>query len=122
MSSPRVLLTGGAGYIGSHTAVALLDAGYSVVVVDDLTNCSAVAVDRIRELADGELAFHELDLRDTAALDAVLTAEPVEAVVHFAGLKAVGESVGDPLRYFQTNLGSTLSLLDSMVRHEIRDL
>jgi UDP-glucose 4-epimerase len=122
MSSPRVLLTGGAGFIGTHTAVALLEAGYSVVVVDDLSNSSPVAVERVRELADGELTFHELDLRDTAALDAVLTNEPVEAVVHFAGLKAVGESVADPLRYFQVNLGSTLSLLDAMARHEIRQL
>jgi len=122
MSSPRVLLTGGAGFIGTHTAVALLDAGYSVVIVDDLSNSSSVAVDRVRELAEGELTFHQLDLRDTEALDAVLSAEPVEAVVHFAGLKAVGESVGDPLRYFQVNLGSTLSLLDAMVRHEVRSL
>jgi UDP-glucose 4-epimerase len=122
MSSPRVLLTGGAGFIGSHTAISLLDAGYSVVVVDDFSNSSPIVLDRIRELASGELSFHQLDLRDTPALDAVLSAEPVEAVVHFAGLKAVGESVGDPLRYFQVNLGSTLSLLDSMARHEVRDL
>ena len=122
MSTPRILLTGGAGFIGSHTAVSLLEAGMSVVVVDDLSNSSAVAIDRVRELAAGELSFHELDVRDTEALDAVLAAEPVDAVVHFAGLKAVGESVAEPLRYFQVNLGSTLSLLEVMGRHGVRDL
>jgi UDP-glucose 4-epimerase len=118
----RILLTGGAGFIGSHTAVTLLEAGYAVVVVDDLSNSSPVAIERVRELADGELTFHELDLRDTPALAAVFAAEPIDAVIHFGGLKAVGESVEDPLRYFQVNLGSTLSLLDVMTRFEVRDL
>ncbi len=122
MSTQRILLTGGAGYIGSHTAVSLLEAGYSVVIVDDLSNSSAEVITRIGELAPGELTFHELDVGDTDALDAVLSAEPVDAVIHFAGLKAVGESVAEPLRYFRVNLGSTLSLLEVMKRHGVRDL
>ena len=76
------------------------------MVVDDLSNSSAVAVDRVRELADGELTFHQLDLRDGDGLDAVFVAAPIDSVIHFCGLKAVGESVADPLRYFQVNLGS----------------
>src|SRR3954463_16645572 len=120
---PRVLLTGAAGYIGSHTAVSLLEAGYSVVVVDDLTNGSEEAVRRVRELvpgAPGEVAFHRVDLRDGDALDAVMKADPIEAVVHFAGLKAVGESVEQPLRYYDNNLGGTLRLLEVMAANGVK--
>src|SRR6476660_4161990 len=98
MATGRVLLTGGAGYIGSHTAVTLLEAGYELVVVDDLSNSSTVAIDRVVELAPGQLHFHELDLRDADGLGKVLRATPVDSVIHFAGLKAVGESVAQPLR------------------------
>jgi UDP-glucose 4-epimerase len=109
------LLTGGAGYIGSHTAVELLTAGWDVVVVDDFSNSSPVALDRVAELAPGaKLTWHRLDVRDTAALAAVLREEQVEAVVHFAGLKAVGESVAEPLRYYAVNVGGTISLLEAM--------
>jgi UDP-glucose 4-epimerase len=121
----RVLLTGAAGYIGSHTAVALLEAGYSVVIVDDLVNSTEESVRRVRQLvpdAVGTTTFHRVDLRDGAALDAVLRADPVEAVIHFAGLKAVGESVEQPLRYYDNNLIGTLRLLEVLTAHGVRNL
>jgi UDP-glucose 4-epimerase len=117
-----VLVTGGAGYIGSHTCVQLLEAGRRVVVVDNLSNASAVALDRVRELAPGELVFHRVDLRDRDALRAVFAAEDVSSVVHFAGLKAVGESVEIPLAYYDNNLAGTVSLLEAMADHGVRDL
>jgi UDP-glucose 4-epimerase len=118
----NVLVTGGAGYIGSHTCVALLEAGDRVIVVDDLSNSSAEAIERVRELAAGDIELHVVDLLDAAALDAVFAANDVDAVIHFAGLKAVGESVAQPLRYWRTNVGSTLNLLSSMVAHGVWDL
>jgi UDP-glucose 4-epimerase len=117
-----VLLTGGAGYIGSHTAVELLQAGWSVVVVDNLSNSSPVAVDRIRELAEGPLTLHQVDIRDEEGLEGVFSAHDVDAVVHFAGLKAVGESVAEPLRYYDNNMAGTVTLLKVMARHGVRDL
>jgi len=122
MTQGSVLLTGGAGYIGSHTCVALLEAGYSVVVVDDLTNSSRVSLDRVRELASGELTFHELDVRDEDALDAVVGSAAIEAVIHFAGLKAVGESFDMPLNYYDVNIGSTITLLKVLARHRVKRL
>lgn len=121
MSEP-VLLTGGAGYIGSHTCVVLLEAGYEVVVVDDLSNSSPEAVERVRELGGGRLEFHQLDLRDEDALDAALRRTPVSSVIHFAGLKAVGESVERPLDYYDVNVGGTVSLLRVLGRHGVRHL
>ena len=117
-----VLVTGGAGYIGSHTCVQLLEAGHRVVVVDNLSNASAVALDRVRELTDGELVLHEVDLRDRPALDRTFDSEPVDTVVHFAGLKAVGESVEQPLRYYDNNVAGTVSLLEAMAAHDVKDL
>ena len=123
MSEGTVLLTGGAGYIGSHTAVELLEAGWDVVIVDNLDNSSPVAVDRVRELAShGELVFHEVDLLDEDGLDAVFSERPVDAVIHFAGLKAVGESVAEPWRYHEVNVAGAISLLKVMRRHDVRDL
>jgi UDP-glucose 4-epimerase len=124
MSEGTVLLTGGAGYIGSHTALELLEAGWDVVVVDNLANASRTAIDRVRELATGttDLDFHEVDVLDGPGLDAVFSSRPVDAVVHFAGLKAVGESVAEPLRYYATNVGGAVSLLDAMRRAGVRDL
>ena len=122
MERRTILLTGGAGYIGSHTCVTLLEHGFGVVVVDDLSNSSRVALDRVLELAPGELSFHQVDIRDEAALDAVLLAHPVDAAIHFAGLKAVGESVREPLRYFDVNLRGTISLLKVLERHGVRNL
>jgi UDP-glucose 4-epimerase len=120
----RVLVTGGAGYIGSHTCVELLAAGHGVVIVDDLSNSSPTAVDRIRQLAGpgADLEFHRADLRDADTLEAIFTGRDVDSVVHFAGLKAVGESVAEPLRYYDTNLGATISLVQAMERHDVRRL
>jgi UDP-glucose 4-epimerase len=122
MTARTVLVTGGAGYIGSHTCVDLMTAGWSVVVVDNLSNSSVVALDRVRELATSELIFAELDLRDQTALDDVFDAHPVDAVVHFAGLKAVGESVAQPRRYYENNVEATLCLLRAMDRAAVRNL
>jgi UDP-glucose 4-epimerase len=116
------LLTGGAGYIGSHTAVVLLEAGWSVVIVDNLANSSPVAVERVAELAEGSLSFHQVDILDTAGLDAVFAEHDVDAVVHFAGLKAVGESVEKPLDYHENNVAGTVSLLRAMRGAGVRDL
>jgi UDP-glucose 4-epimerase len=117
-----VLVTGGAGYIGSHACVELLHAGYHVVVVDNLANSSPAAVERVGELAGRPVKLHQIDLRDRAAVDDVFAAEPVDAVVHFAGLKAVGESVSEPLRYYDNNVAGTIGLLDAMIRHGVRRL
>ncbi len=123
MSRPStVLLTGGAGYIGSHTAVVLLEAGHRVVVVDDLSNSSEESLRRVRRLADGDLSFHRVDLRDVEALDAVVTGAGIDSVIHFAGLKAVGESVDQPVRYWDVNVGGTIALLEVLERHGIRKL
>jgi UDP-glucose 4-epimerase len=119
---PTVLVTGGAGYIGSHTCVELLGAGWDVVVVDNLSNSSAVALERVLELAPGELRFHQVDLLDADGLERAFADGPVEAVVHFAGLKAVGESVAEPLRYYENNVAGTVELLKAMRRHGVRDL
>ena len=126
MSDPRtVLVTGGAGYIGSHTVVVLLDAGWRVVVIDNLDNSSEVAIDRVRELTgagDDRLVFVRGDIRDGADLDRAFGAGGVEAVVHFAGRKAVGESVEHPLWYYDHNVTGTMRLLEAMQRHGVRDL
>jgi UDP-glucose 4-epimerase len=117
----RILVTGGLGYIGSHTCVALAEAGHALVVVDNLSNSKASVLERIRELAPkAEIAFHRADLRDRAALERVLGQAPVEAVVHFAGLKAVGESVEHPLEYYDNNVGGTIALLQAMAQHRVR--
>jgi UDP-glucose 4-epimerase len=117
-----VLLTGGAGYIGSHVAVELLIAGWPVVVVDDLSNASAASVERAAELGGAHVPLHVADVRDEAALDRVFADTAVEAVVHLAGLKAVEESVRRPLAYYDCNVGGTASLLRVMARHDVRDI
>ena len=118
----HVLVTGGAGYIGSHTVVELLARGEEVTIVDSLVNSKPEAVRRITELAGRAPVFHRIDLLDRPALDAVMAARKVDAVIHFAGLKAVGESVSIPLRYYQNNLCSTIELLGSMRAHGVRNL
>ncbi|MEG0933973.1 MAG: UDP-glucose 4-epimerase GalE [Clostridia bacterium] len=110
----KVLLTGGAGYIGSHTCLALLKAGYEVVVVDDYVNSSPEAVRRVKELAQADFPVYDLNVCDEAALGQVFKKEKPDAVIHFAGLKAVGESVEKPLEYYRNNLDSTLSLVEAM--------
>jgi UDP-glucose 4-epimerase len=115
-----ILVTGGAGYIGSHTAVELLNAGHQVVIVDNLCNSSAKVLDRIEALAGKNFSFVEADVRDSAALDQIFAEHRIDGVLHFAGLKAVGESVAQPLRYFDNNVGSTLALLQAMDRANVR--
>lgn len=118
----KTLITGGAGFIGSHTAVELLQAGHDVVIVDNLCNSRPAVLDRIQTLAGRDFCFVQADVRDAAALDRVFAQHPIDGVIHFAGLKAVGESVAQPLRYFDNNLGSTLALLQAMDRAGVRRL
>src|SRR5512138_3914127 len=118
---PRsILVTGGLGYIGSHTCVALAKVRLRPVIVDNLSNSKRAALERIRELAGAQVAFHEADVRDRAALQQILAAERIEAVLHFAGLKAVGESVEKPLLYYENNVGGTIALLEAMAGRGVR--
>lgn len=118
----KVLVTGGAGYIGSHTCLELLRAGHEVIVVDNLSNSKEESLRRVQELAGTPLTFHRVDLLDVEALDAVFAAAPIDAVIHFAGLKAVGESVKIPLRYYHNNITGTLNLCAVMAAHAVRNL
>lgn len=118
----KVLVTGGAGYIGSHTSVQLLEAGYEVVIIDNLCNSSAEAVKRIGELSGKEPAFYEADLRDEDVLDKIFTEHKIDSVIHFAGLKAVGESVEKSLLYYENNIGSTISLCKAMKKYGVKKL
>jgi UDP-glucose 4-epimerase len=118
-ANKTVLLTGGAGYIGSHAAVELLEAGHEVVVVDNLSNSSAEALSRVEQITGKSLVFYPKDLRDSQALNEIMARHHPHAVMHFAGLKAVGESVAEPLRYYANNLDSTLVLLEAMRAHGV---
>ena len=115
----KILVTGGAGYIGSHTCVELLERGYEITVVDDLSNSGRKAVERVKEITGKDFTFHEADICDKEKLDAVFEAEKPDAVIHFAGLKAVGESVEKPVEYYNNNIGGTLSLVRSMREHGV---
>ncbi len=118
----NILVTGGAGYIGSHTSVLLLEAGYDVVIVDNLCNSSAEAVKRVASLTGKEPVFYEADLCDESTLDSIFAKHSIDAVIHFAGLKAVGESVEMPLTYYENNIGSTLSLCKIMAKHNVKKI
>jgi len=107
-------VTGGAGYIGSHTCVELLEAGHDVFVIDNFCNGHKAALERVRDITNCELQFVNADIRDSNALDKVFKSFKPEAVIHFAGLKAVGESVADPVKYYDVNVGGSISLLSSM--------
>ena len=115
-----ILVTGGIGYIGSHTCIALQQAGFRLVIVDNLANSKIAALERIRELGAGSVEFLRIDLRDEAGLSAAFERGPVEAVIHFAGHKAVGESVANPLEYYENNIGGTLALLRVMEKFGVR--
>ena len=117
-----ILVTGGAGYIGSHTCVALLESGYDVVVVDDLSNSSKQSISEVVAITDRPIAFHRADVGDAEALGAVFDAHNIDGVIHFAGLKAVCESVAEPFRYFRVNLGTTLTLAEAMAAHGVKRL
>lgn len=118
----KILLSGGAGYIGSHTAVELLSAGHDVVIADNFSNSKPEVLKRIKEIAQRDFVFCEVDLLDEAALETVFAAHSFDAVIHFAGLKAVGESVSIPLKYYKNNLMSTLNLCEAMGRHQLKKL
>lgn len=118
----RVLVTGGAGYIGSHTCVELLQAGHSVTVLDNLSNSKEESLRRVKEITGQGLGFVQADLRDGAALDALFGQQDFDSVIHFAGLKAVGESVQRPIDYYENNVGGTLSLCRSMAKAGLKTL
>lgn len=109
-----ILVTGGAGYIGSHTCVELLNAGYEITVVDNLYNSNPKSLDRVKELTGKDFKFYECDIRDTEGMDKIFKENKIDAVIHFAGLKAVGESCEKPLEYYDNNIGGTLKLCDVM--------
>ena len=117
-----ILVTGGAGYIGSHTCVELLTAGYDVVVVDNLYNSSEKALERVEKITGRKVKFYEADLLDQPALKEVFDKEEIDSVIHFAGLKAVGESVRKPLEYYHNNITGTLILCDEMRSHGVKNI
>ena len=117
-----ILVTGGAGFIGSHTCVELLDAGYEVIVVDNLSNSSQESLRRVEKITGKNVKFYEADIRDTDALNQIFDKESVECVIHFAGLKAVGESVVKPLEYYDNNISGTLRLCDVMRNHGVKNI
>jgi len=120
--SPSILITGGTGYIGSHTVVALISAGYNPVIVDNLSNSKITVLDRIEAITGKRPPFYQIDLRDRAALDDVFQTHSITAVIHFSGLKAVGESVAEPLRYYENNIESTISLCGVMADRGVKRL
>jgi len=122
MTAKKILITGGAGYIGSHTCVELLNAGHDLVVVDNLSNSKLEALARVQRITGRELAFHQVDVRDKKALLEVFTMYDFEAVIHFAGLKSVGESVQHPLRYYDHNVGGALALCEVMDEFGVKKL
>lgn len=118
----KILVTGGAGYIGSHTCVELLNEGYEVVIMDNLYNSSQKAVDRIQEITGKSVAFYKTDILDKEGMQEIFDKEKIDAVIHFAGLKAVGESVQKPLEYYYTNITGTLNLCDVMRDHGVKNI
>ena len=118
----KVLVTGGAGYIGSHTCLELLESGYDVVVVDNFVNSARTCIDRIEELSRSKVTFYEGDVRDSHVLDTIFIENEIEAVIHFAALKAVGESTEKPFEYYQNNILGTLNLLDAMKKHGCKSI
>ncbi|MCI6536517.1 UDP-glucose 4-epimerase GalE [uncultured Eubacterium sp.] len=118
----HILVTGGAGYIGSHTCVELLNAGYEVTVVDNLYNSSEKALDRVQEITGKTVKFYKADIQDRDAMNKIFDENKFEAVIHFAGLKAVGESVAKPIEYYQNNIGGTLVLTDVMRHHGCKNI
>lgn len=118
----KILVTGGAGYIGSHTVLQLVAAGHSAVIVDDFSNAKASVVGRLEELTGGPVPVHSFDVADVDKLNVLFEQERFDAVVHFAGYKAVGDSVRDPLGYYGNNIGATIALLRAMDRNKVRHL
>ena len=117
-----ILVTGGAGYIGSHTCVQLLERGYNVIVIDNLVNSSEKSLERVRDITGKNVTFYENDVRDRAVLDKIFEKHDINAVIHFAGLKAIGESVIMPLEYYDNNLFSTVTLCEAMRDHNVKNI
>jgi len=115
----KVLLAGGAGYIGSHTSVELIEAGHSVIIADNYSNSCPVAIERVEEITGTKIPHYEADVCDPEAVEKIFSENEIDAVIHFAGLKAVGESCEKPVMYYRNNIDSTLTLLEAMKRHNV---
>jgi UDP-glucose 4-epimerase len=122
ISTMAILVTGGAGFIGSHTCVELLEAGYDVVVVDNLYNASRKSLDRVEQITGKKVTFYEADILNRDALNEIFDREQIDSVIHFAGLKAVGESVAKPIEYYYNNITGTLVLCDVMRKHDVKNI
>ena len=118
----RILVTGGAGFIGSHTVVELQQAGYDVVVLDNLCNASEKVIPRVEAITGKKVPFYKADILDREALEEIFSKEQIDAVIHFAGLKAVGESVQKPWEYYENNIAGTLTLVDVMRKHGVKSI
>ena len=118
----KILVTGGAGYIGSHTCVELLNEGYEVVIMDNLYNANIKAVERIEQITGKKVTFYQTDMLDREGVKAIFDNEKIDAVIHFAGLKAVGESVVKPIEYYTNNMSGTLILCDEMRNHGVKNI
>ena len=121
-STPRILVTGGAGFIGSHTVVSLVEAGFEPVIVDDFSNSQRVALDGLRAILGRDVTCYDVDCTDAAAMHKIFASEKLSGIIHFAAFKAVGESVAQPLKYYRNNLDSLLLLLELMPQYEVRNL
>jgi len=117
-----IFVTGGSGYIGSHTVVELQNAGYDVIVCDNLSNSSRKSLERVKQITGKDVPFYEADIRDRDAMNAIFDKEKIDAVIHFAGLKAVGESVAKPWEYYDNNINGTLVLVDVMRQHGVKNM
>ncbi len=117
-----VFITGGAGFIGSHTCVEMLEAGYEIVVADNYSNSSAESLERVKKITGKDFPYYECDIRDKEGLARIFDAHKIDAVIHFAGLKAVGESVAKPLEYYDNNIGGTISLLEVMREKNVKTI
>ncbi len=118
----KILLTGGTGYIGSHTAIELIENGNDIVIVDNLSNSSKEVINRLNKITKTKVPFYEADIRNKSKLEDIFEQEKPDAVIHFAGLKAVGESVEQPLKYYLNNLESSLVLLDVMSKFDVNKI
>ncbi|MCI6888711.1 MAG: UDP-glucose 4-epimerase GalE [Ruminococcus sp.] len=118
----NILLAGGAGYIGSHTALELLNSGYSVIVADNYSNSCPEAIKRVEKITGKSVKTYELDITNSGKLDKVFQDNKIDAVIHFAGLKAVGESVTEPVKYYRNNIDTTLTLLETMKKHDVKNI
>ena len=118
-----VLVTGGAGYIGSHTSIELLEEGYEVIIADNFCNSNPTVIEKIKELSgkEKEIVCYEVDVRDFDKMDEIFKNHKIDSIIHFAGLKAVGESVEKPIEYYNNNLISTLTLFDLMKKYDVKN-